>query len=371
MKCQHCGAPFTGHKRKYCTPACRDERNREYYRAKYEQESAERKADRPWTLRANLVCWLDKECIGCGEIKPRNAFQSKESMPDGRATHCRACESRRKACRYLFATEETRRKVKEGHTKWRRSDAGKVFRAKQRKNPEHEKSYRRKRLERLAQQDDGTVTGAVLRKELARTRCPYCATPMQTKDKQFDHMHPLALGGLHSACNVLVCCAPCNGRKAHLSYVDWLTTLEPKQRAACRALWVKRYGAPPEQVPMMLPDPNVVMRKAETLKQRTTREAITEAKRARAAWFKRDAPDEWVAAYWEGMGEPWRNQRLTDGERYRVQYQNDPAYRAKEIERARRFKERKPRITINGRRVHTESNNHDSYKVLTGDTLRV
>ena len=165
-------------------------------------------------------------------------------------------------------------------------------------------------------------------------------------------MHPLALGGLHSACNVLVCCAPCNGRKAHLSYVDWLTTLEPKQRAACRALWVKRYGAPPEQVPMMLPDPNVVMRKAETLKQRTTREAITEAKLARAAWFKRDAPDEWMTAWYEASGKPWNNPRISAGEKYRLRYQGDPVFRERQKARIQRYKALHPRITIDGRQVY-------------------
>lgn len=354
MKCQHCGSEFGGHKRKYCTPACRDERNRQYYRGKHEQAKTERKADRPWALGVTLVCWFERECAACGQQKPRSAYRAKKAKsPDGLQSVCRECMSRRKSSRYLFATEETKRQTKEAHRRWRRSDSGKAFRAKQRKNPEHEKSYRRKRLERLAQQDDGTVTGAVLRKEFARTRCPYCAASMQTKDKQLDHMHPLALGGLHSACNVLVCCASCNGRKAHLSFTDWLSTIEPKQQAACRALWVKRYGAPPEQAPMLLPDPSVTKRKVETLKQRETRQAIAEAKRARAAWFKRDASDEWVAAYWEGMGEPWRNRRLTEGERYRLQYQHDATYREREVERARRYKERKPRVTVApGVRVH-------------------
>ena len=353
MKCQHCGAPFTGHKRKYCAPACRDERNRQYYRGKHEQAKTERKADRPWALGVTLVCWLERECAACGQQKPRSAYRAgKAKSPDGLQSVCRECESRRNACQWLFASDEQRRRLAESRRAWSRSEAGKAWRAKRPKNPEHEKSYRRKRLERLAQQDDGTVTGAVLRKEFARTRCPYCATPMQTKDKQFDHMHPLALGGLHSACNVLVCCAPCNGRKAHLSYVDWLTTLEPKQRAACRALWVKRYGAPPEQVPMMLPDPNVVMRKAETLKQRTTREAITEAKRARAAWFKRNAPDEWMTAWYEASGKPWNNPRLGAGDKYRLRYQGDPVFREKQKARIQRYKAGHPRITIDGRQVY-------------------
>lgn len=356
MNCQHCGAKFSGHKRKYCTPACRDERNRAYWRGKNEAQKAERKADRPWTLRSILVCWLERECVACGQQKPRSAYRprlggkpgSRGYSPDGLQSACRECESRRRACAWLFAATEQRLKKSESLRKWRGSEAGKAYRARQFKDPDHEKSYRRKRLERLARQDDGTVTSAVLRAEFARTHCLYCANPMQTKDKQLDHMHPLALGGLHSASNVLVCCASCNGRKSHLSYPDWLSTLKPEQQAVCRALWVKRYGAPPEQVPMLLPDPGTVMRKVESLKQRDTREAIAEAKRARAAWFKHDAPDEWMAAYWEGMGEPWRNRRLSDGERYRLQYQHDPVYRAKEIERQRVYKQRTTRTWEGG-----------------------
>lgn len=343
MNCIQCGAGFTGHKRKYCTPACRDERNRQYYRGKHEQAKAERKADRPWALGVTLVCWLERECAACGQQKPRSAYQAgKAKSPDGLESACLECDSRRNSCRYLFATEETRRKAKAAHRNWSRSDAGKVFRAQQRKNPEHENSYRRKRLERLAQQDDGTVTGAVLRREFARARCPYCAAPMQTKDKQLDHMHPLALGGLHSACNVLVCCASCNGRKAHLSYVDWLSTLDAQQQVSCRALWVKRYNGPPEQMPMLLPDPGVVIRKVESLKQRETREAIAEAKRARAAWFKRDAPDEWMAAWYEASGKPWNNPRITEAEQYRLRYNADPQFRERQKARLRRWKRANP-----------------------------
>lgn len=353
MKCQHCGAPFTGHKRKYCTPACRDERNRQYYRGKYRLESAERKADRPWALGVTLVCWLERECVGCGQQKPRSAYRERKDRSfDGLQAVCRDCESRRRACEWLFSDDARRAMLAEANRQWRRSDAGKASRAKQPKNPEHEKSYRRKRLQRMARQDDGTVTGAILRKEFARTHCPYCAGPMHTKDKQLDHMHPLALGGLHSACNVLVCCTPCNGRKAHLSYVDWLSTLNVQQQVSCRALWVKRYNGPPEQMPMLLPDPDVVVRKVESLKQRETREAIAEAKRARAAWFKRDAPDDWMAAWYEASGKPWNNPRISAGEKYRLRYQGDPVFRERQKARIQRYKALHPRITIDGRQVY-------------------
>ena len=370
MKCQHCGAPFTGHKRKYCAPACRDERNRQYYRGKHEQAKTERKADRPWALGVTLVCWLERECAACGQQKPRSAYRAgKAKSPDGLQSVCRECESRRNACQWLFASDEQRRRLAESRRAWSRSEAGKAWRAKRPKNPEHEKSYRRKRLERLAQQDDGTVTGAVLRKEFARTRCPYCAAPMQTKDKQLDHMHPLALGGLHSACNVLVCCASCNGRKAHLSFTDWLSTIEPKQQAACRALWVKRYGAPPEQAPMLLPDPNVTKRKVESLKQREAREvtasAIAEVRKARRELFAQWAPDEWVAAWYEASGKPWNNPRLTEAERYRLKYNGNPAYKASQQAKTRRWKQANPE------RVQAQQARHAARKQCCGARVPV
>lgn len=363
--CRNCGGDYATAGYKYCDP-CRPMMGKaqslHWGRKKRSLESAERKADRPWTLRASLVCWLERECSACGQQKPRSAYKKKcAKSPDGLEAICLECNSRRNTARRAFATEETRAKWRAQMRVWNATEAGRAARAARPKPPEYEHSYRRKRLERMAQQDDGTVTSALLRKEFARTKCPYCAAPMQTKDKQLDHMHPLALGGLHSAVNVLVCCASCNGRKSCLPYVNWLSRLEPKQQALCRALWVKRYSVPPEQAPMLLADPNVVMRKVESLKQRETRQAIAEAKRARAAWFKRDAPDEWMAAWYEASGKPWRNPRLTDGQSYRLQYQHDPAYRAKERERSRRFKQRKPRVTISpGVRVHMVDNNHVS-----------
>lgn len=241
-----------------------------------------------------------------------------------------------------------------------KTEKGKAQLRARRKDPKHEHNYRSRRLQRAAQSDDGTITAAVLRGEFARTHCPYCAEPMQTKDKQLDHMQPLSLGGMHSACNVLVCCEACNGRKSNLPFVDWLSTLNPEQAKQCRALWVKRNGAPPEQGCMSLPDPAVVVRRMRSLHERVTREAIAEAKRARAAWFKRDAPDEWMGAYWEGMGEPWRNPRITQAERFRLRYELMPGFREAQQAKVRRWKERNPSMVADQRVRRRERQANDA-----------
>lgn len=250
------------------------------------------------------------------------------------------------ACKVVVTREQRNAQMRRYYS----GDVGKARLRARKKDPKHEHNYRARRLERAAKADDGTVTTKVLRAEYARTHCPYCASPMQAKDKQLDHMQPLSLGGMHSACNVLVCCATCNTTKRNSPLTEWLSTLRPEQAAQCRALWIKRNGAPPEQQGLMLVDLGVVTRKAASLRERITREAVAEANRARAAWFKRDAPDEWVTAYWEGMGQPWRNTRLTDGQQYKARYDNDEDFRRREIARQHAYKSRN-RTPCKGKRI--------------------
>lgn len=57
-------------------------------------------------------------------------------------------------------------------------------------------------------------------------------------------------------------------------------------------------------------------------------------------WMK-VAPDEWVAAYWEAKGEPWRNRRLTDAERFRLRYRLDLSFQIKQRIRRQITKARK------------------------------
>ena len=85
-----------------------------------------------------------------------------------------------------------------------------------------------------------------------------------------------------------------------------------------------------------------------------TRQAIAEAKRARAAWFKRDAPDEWMAAWYEASGKPWNNPRITEAERYRLKYNGCAKYRASQQAKVRTWKQANPAKVAAQRARHME-----------------
>lgn len=56
-------------------------------------------------------------------------------------------------------------------------------------------------------------------------------------------------------------------------------------------------------------------------------------------WLTAKAPSEWMRAYYEASGKPWRNPRLSGAERYATRYRLDAAFAQRERERisARRF----------------------------------
>jgi hypothetical protein len=62
---------------------------------------------------------------------------------------------------------------------------------------------------------------------------------------------------------------------------------------------------------------------------------IVEARSAWREWIKRRAPDEWVAAFYESSGMPWRNPRLSEAEAWKMRYRLDQTYRCAELLRMR------------------------------------
>jgi 5-methylcytosine-specific restriction endonuclease McrA len=107
-------------------------------------------------------------------------------------------------------------------------------------NPERNRDWNRKRTERLSESSDGTATnGSIARLKRRAQHCAYCASPLS--EKQTDHIIPVALGGEHSLRNIVIVCPPCNGRKATLSYAEWIDRIEPQHRARVAALYGERY----------------------------------------------------------------------------------------------------------------------------------
>ncbi len=54
------------------------------------------------------------------------------------------------------------------------------------------------------------------------SECEYCKTPLNRKNRSFDHKTPQALGGKRTMANLAACCLDCNRRKADMPYKDWM-----------------------------------------------------------------------------------------------------------------------------------------------------
>jgi 5-methylcytosine-specific restriction endonuclease McrA len=70
------------------------------------------------------------------------------------------------------------------------------------------------------------------------------------------------------------------------------------------------------------------------VRERAEMKAAERAARKAWQWYLREgASDEWVAGYYEALGRPWVNRRLTEVARYALRYRFDPIFRQKEIHR--------------------------------------
>jgi len=112
-------------------------------------------------------------------------------------------------------------------------------------HPEWATEHQEIRMGRIKAMDDGTLTVQVVRELKAQaSRCAYCDDPfVLAGEKQTDHMVALCHGGEHSRRNVVIVCRRCNGRKARLTYAEWLDRIEPAHRRRVAALFSQRYGA--------------------------------------------------------------------------------------------------------------------------------
>jgi 5-methylcytosine-specific restriction protein A len=51
-------------------------------------------------------------------------------------------------------------------------------------------------------------------------RCYYCDVQLKKTEVTMDHIVPIIRGGLTTKSNIVVCCRPCNQRKADLTPVE-------------------------------------------------------------------------------------------------------------------------------------------------------
>jgi 5-methylcytosine-specific restriction endonuclease McrA len=105
-----------------------------------------------------------------------------------------------------------------------------------------------KRAKRQEIRSDGSLTVDAVRFLFsAAKRCAYCLHNFKSSRKTLDHIEPLCLGGSHSLRNVVICCLACNVRKGKKPFREWLERLETKRKERALALYVKRFGVPPDQ----------------------------------------------------------------------------------------------------------------------------
>ena len=80
-----------------------------------------------------------------------------------------------------------------------------------------------RRKNRVDRTGDRTITPDYLAKLKSQADyCAYCKCKLNEDNKTIDHAVPVALGGLHSVENVVVCCERCNLRKGYMPLNEWL-----------------------------------------------------------------------------------------------------------------------------------------------------
>lgn len=272
--CQQCGTEIVGFRRnqKYCSDKCRESARR--YRCKENPDLGLRR----------------KETAAKAYRKRRDYYVAKQ-----RSYAAEHREQNRLAAR-----------------RWKAKNPEKVA-----AQIDRHKSLR---AARLADQSDGTA-GAIIQKVLSGSRCLYCGARLNSlSDKRLDHMNPVALGGLHSACNFALSCEPCNVAKGAMPFVDWLDTLEEPHRSRALKHYIKLNGAPPHQHSLLMP-----VQPPPRMKPVKWTEA--DAKRAWKWWIDEGAPDWWLDGYWSNHPRPWLDKRLSAAEAQAIRYRLDAAHR--------------------------------------------
>ena len=229
--CQHCGAEFTGRKKKFCSAKCR-------------------------TAHANGHNPKGHQCTNCGEVfhGRKKKYCSEACFKEAKGERDRLAKAIKRdqsdvARRYhrmpgkvdyprgVESDAEKRRWRYSNDPEYRSRELGRhyVYRARRRLN---------KRLS-----NDGTVTATVISE---RDRCLYCDTPLTRENRTLDHMVPINLGGEHSAANVTGCCLTCNTSKQATPFEDWLDRLSEPHRTRALREYMRKRGSHPKQVRLML-----------------------------------------------------------------------------------------------------------------------
>ena len=133
---------------------------------------------------------LTKECVKCGEIKPKSEFFKAKGKTDGYDNRCKECEKLRL------------RRERDMQPKVHRTPEEIKIRKKLQK---HKRRFR---------EQQGKIKPNEIRelKIKQNNRCYWCSTSI-AKTYQIDHYEPLSKGGEHLIENIVLACPRCNMSK--------------------------------------------------------------------------------------------------------------------------------------------------------------
>jgi hypothetical protein len=163
-----------------------------------------------------------KRCAKCGDEKLGARFGKDRRRIDGRFPYCKECVKQHDAAQHRTRSKSATARRKVLTTRWR--DAHRVQlrawgSAWDKAHPEVKRMIARARRARKK-----AVPGAGITREDERAimavwdwRCAYCGgdlLALPSKERQIDHVLPIAAGGAHDPVNAVPSCAPCNLKKS-------------------------------------------------------------------------------------------------------------------------------------------------------------
>jgi 5-methylcytosine-specific restriction endonuclease McrA len=169
-----------------------------------------------------------KPCSRCRTEKEESEFSANRAMSDGLDHYCRQCRKKLKSSSYWKAKSreyDKTPKAKSRYRKYRLSEKGKLTekrkRDRYRSTEKGREANRRSKLvyyyrdpayhKAKASARFHSTTLEVLR--VVRERDEVCQMCGAEENLQFDHVHPVSLGGVASEENLQLLCGSCNGFK--------------------------------------------------------------------------------------------------------------------------------------------------------------